>query len=267
MSSFELRITLLVLAVVVVLAMYIWYRSRDKELPFEDYDDPLFADDLDELTVESSRDDGEDVTPELRAEFREVSAELKQEVVERRKSSQLETKVSEPKMSPVGEPAAKLESAAEDLAASESAVDEKIVVMHVAAHRPEVFSGPMILQMMEELGLDYGEMGIFHYYAQRLSGKQSIFSVANMVKPGTFDLSEIENFTSPGLTMILQLPGPEEGLKAYNIMLESAQRLATFLKGDLLDAQRNPLSKQMISHEKEQVQLFSLRAGTTHSEF
>jgi FtsZ-interacting cell division protein ZipA len=59
----------------------------------------------------------------------------------------------------------------------------------------------------------------------------------------------------------LQLPGPEESLKSLNIMLEHAQRLATFLNGDLLDTNQSPLTNQAISHYKEQVQLFGLRAS------
>jgi FtsZ-interacting cell division protein ZipA len=43
-------------------------------------------------------------------------------------------------------------------------------------------------------------------------------------------------------------------------MVEHAQRLAVFLNGDLLDENRNSITKQSISLYKEQVQLFGLRA-------
>jgi FtsZ-interacting cell division protein ZipA len=58
----------------------------------------------------------------------------------------------------------------------------------------------------------------------------------------------------------LQLPGPEDELKSFNIMVEHAQRLAAFLNGDLLDEDHNPITKQIITMYKEQVQLFGLRA-------
>ena len=118
----------------------------------------------------------------------------------------------------------------------------------------------MIVRMMEELELEHGEMGVYHYYVQRFDTKSSVYCIANMIKPGTFDLQNIASLGTPGLSMILQLPGPEDGLKSFNIMLEHAQRIATFLNGDLLDQYRNPLTTQSISALKEQVQLFSLRA-------
>ena len=68
-----------------------------------------------------------------------------------------------------------------------------------------------------------------------------------------------------GLTLVLQLPGPEDALKSYNIMCEHAQRLATFLNGDLLDQDQNAITTQAISHYKEQVQLFGLRVGKLSS--
>ena len=81
-----------------------------------------------------------------------------------------------------------------------------------------------------------------------------------MIKPGVFDMEAMDAFETRGLTMILQLPGPEDELKSFNIMVEHAQRLAAFLNGDLLDEDHNMLSKQSISLHKEQVQLFGLRA-------
>ena len=33
------------------------------------------------------------------------------------------------------------------------------------------------------------------------------FSIANLVKPGTFDLAAIKTFYTPGITLFMQLPG------------------------------------------------------------
>ena len=69
----------------------------------------------------------------------------------------------------------------------------------------------------------------------------------------------MHEFETPGLSFILSLPGPEEGLRAFNIMLEDARKFSERLNGDLLDESRNRLNPQMTAHLQEDIQLFSLR--------
>jgi cell division protein ZipA len=69
----------------------------------------------------------------------------------------------------------------------------------------------------------------------------------------------MHQFETPGLTFILSLPGPEEGLRAFNLMLQDAKKFSERLNGDLLDESRNRLNPQMTAHLQEDIQLFSLR--------
>ena len=251
-SAFELRIALAIVAVIIIAAIYIWYRANTKDRMV---DDSLSANDLD-LTEElgdipslADVDEALGLPEDLRSEFQGVSKELREETISKR--------VQEAKRSHLEQTHSNVKSTA-----TTASMDGKhlVVVFHVVAREPDMFTGPMIEQMMSELDLEYGEMGVYHYNIQRLDKKQSVYCVANMLKPGTFDLDAMQSFKTPGLTFILQLPGPEDELKSFNIMTEHAQRLAAFLNGDLLDEDRNPVSKQSISSYKEQVQLFGLRA-------
>lgn len=246
MSATELRITLLVAAIIIVAVMYVWYRANSKDGFSNDISnrDDNFEKDLKNIPQFDQQDDGELLPDDLRSEFQNVSQELRQETIAKR----IQESKSEPR-----------ETVASKVAAATSS--EMLVIFHVVARQGEKFTGPMITRMMAELELEYGELGIYHYHVERLNKKHSMYCVANMVKPGNFDLNAMEGFTTRGLTMIMQLPGPEDGLKAFNIMVEHAQRLSAYLNGDLLDEDRNPLTKQTISLYKERVQLFSLRAG------
>ena len=265
-SAFELRIALAIIAVIIIAAIYIWYRASSKDRILDD----LSTNDFD-LTKELDNEFGDipsladvdealGLPDDLRSEFQGVSKELREETISKRVEDAKRARL---------DAVNKLETASNKAAKSSntlSGVDGKhmVVVFHVVAREPDTFSGPMIEQMMSELDLEYGDMGVYHYNVQRLEKKQSVYCVANMLKPGTFDLETMATFSTPGLTFILQLPGPEDELKSFNIMTEHAQRLAAFLNGDLLDENRNPVSKQSISSYKEQVQLFGLRA-TRHS--
>ena len=137
--------------------------------------------------------------------------------------------------------------------------DKKLVVLHVMAKRPQAFKGPGIMDLVRELDLEYDDMHIFHKKVKRLRGRKAIYSVLNAVKPGTFDLDSMDQFETPGISFVMNLPGPENGLKAFNIMHEAAKRTSEYLQGEVFDESRNRLSQQTVAHLQEEVQLFSLK--------
>ncbi len=146
---------------------------------------------------------------------------------------------------------------------TQDAKEQKLVVLHVMARRPRTFKGTSIIDLTRELDLEYDGMRIFHKKVKRLSGRKAIYSVMNAVKPGTFDQDGMDQFETPGISFVMSLPGPENGLKAFNIMLEAAKRASEYLQGDVFDESRNRLSQQTIAHLQEEVQLFSLKHTST----
>ncbi len=252
-SAFELRIALAIVAVIIIAAIYIWYRANTKDRMIDDLssDDLDLTGELDGIPSITEVDEAIGLPDDLRSEFQGVSKELREETISQRVQAAKRQIQAPDKPKP-------------EVSRPSSDGKQMVIVFHVVAREPELFTGPMIEQMMSELELEYGDMEVYHYNLHRLDKKQSVYCVANMLKPGTFDLQTMDTFKTPGLTFILQLPGPQDGLKSFNIMVEHAQRLAAFLNGDLLDEQRNPVTKQSISSYKEQVQLFGLRA-TRHT--
>ncbi|NNF67204.1 MAG: cell division protein ZipA [Gammaproteobacteria bacterium] len=138
---------------------------------------------------------------------------------------------------------------------SQPAVKEKVVVIHVSAKGGTRFRGPAIIKALEEESLEYGEFNIFH----RRVGQNSVYSVATMVEPGTFDLENIESLTTPGLSLFLVLPGPDSPVGAFTEMLTTARRLAATLDGEVLDESGSTLSRQAASHLREQIIEFAHR--------
>jgi len=109
-----------------------------------------------------------------------------------------------------------------------------------------------ISQAATEVGLEYGDMKIFHRYEPESGGRVS-FSMANLVNPGTFPDTPDSEFRSPGLTLFAQLPGPKDGLAIFSDMLFTAQRLASLLDAQLQDEHHSDLSKQTIEHMREEI--------------
>ncbi len=130
---------------------------------------------------------------------------------------------------------------------------ERIVSLFVAAREGRSFRGTDLLVATEKVGLEHGDMDIFHRLVDNRPDLGPVFSVANMVKPGRFDLRAIERLETAGLGFFMTLPGPLPALDAWDAMLPAAQRLAELLDGLLLDEERNALGRQRIAHIRDEL--------------
>jgi cell division protein ZipA len=133
---------------------------------------------------------------------------------------------------------------------------DRIVTLFVSARAGAVFGGPNLIVAAEKAGLTFGDMGIFH---RLLPGKPQagpVFSMANMIKPGNFDMRHVDELQTPGVTFFMTLPGPLPALDAWDAMLPTAQRLAELLDGNVLDDERNALSRQGVAHIRDELRAY-----------
>lgn len=124
---------------------------------------------------------------------------------------------------------------------------ERIVSLFVVAREGFTFRGPDLVVAMEKAGLEFGSMNIFHRLLDGKPEQGAVFSVANMIKPGSFDMAAMSSLETPGLSFFMTLPGPLPALDAWDTMLPTAQRLAKLLEGLVLDEERNALGRQRIA--------------------
>ena len=129
--------------------------------------------------------------------------------------------------------------------------DIMILVINVVA-KAAYFRGDELMKVAGEVGLVPGEWNIFHR-PDDLSPKQIVFSMANLVEPGSFPVDRIEGFTTPGVCLFAQLPGPRDGLAVFADMLFSAERIASLLDGELQDEKHQLLTRDKIEQLRERV--------------
>ncbi len=130
---------------------------------------------------------------------------------------------------------------------------DKIVTLYIAARAGAKLRGPDIVVAAEKTGLTYGHMNIFHRLVEGHPERGPVFSVANIMKPGGFDMATIQSLETPAIAFFLTLPAPVPALDAWETMLPTAQRMAELLDGVLLDESRNALGRQRIQHLRDEL--------------
>lgn len=128
-----------------------------------------------------------------------------------------------------------------------AAYASKIITLHVVSSPGSLLPGQDLLQVFESRGYHFGEMNIFH----SMHNGKTVFSIAKMVEPGFFDINSIESFETPGITLILQLPGPVPADVAFEVLVSEAFEMANELNATVLDGDRSTLTKQTVQHLRE----------------
>jgi len=133
---------------------------------------------------------------------------------------------------------------------------ERIVTLHVAARPGETIHGASLIVAAEKAGLLFGDKNIFHRLVAGRPEAGPIFSMANMVKPGFFDMRGIDSLQTPGVTFFMALPGPLPALNGWDALLPTAQRMAEPLGASVLDEERSVLGRQRIAHIRDELRAY-----------
>lgn len=126
--------------------------------------------------------------------------------------------------------------------------DEQLFVLHVAHRDERLFDGPVIHAALQAERLKFGLSNIYHRITEINGVPESVFGIANILKPGFLDPVEQDQLQTPGLTLFVQLPGPLAGTPAVRDLLETASNLAEQLGAEVLDDRRSLLKPQMAQH-------------------
>ena len=129
---------------------------------------------------------------------------------------------------------------------SDTRQQSELLILNVLAQKGQRFNGDGLVTALRNQGLMYGEMSIFHRVDPATKAK--LYSIANLVEPGTFDLSEMEQLSSPGMTFFLQLQGQDDATLAFDDMLKTARNIAVELGGEVRDEQMSMLTGQTTEH-------------------
>lgn len=132
----------------------------------------------------------------------------------------------------------------------------EVLILYVLLAENQEIKGQELLSALTVLGFKYGEMDIFHRHQDSAGNGEVLFSLANMFNPGTFDIDNMDQLNTRGLSLFMTLPGPGEPLQNFNVMHNAAKKLAEEFGGQVLDGQRSVLTVQTVRHYVERIREF-----------
>ena len=115
----------------------------------------------------------------------------------------------------------------------------------------QLLSGAQINSAAQAMGLHFGDMSIYHFRRN----ERNVFSMANMLEPGSFDPTTMHDMKTKGLTMFMQLheANPMDDLTE---MLQRSYQLAGLLDARLCNHKRTPLTEQDAEDYRQKVRNF-----------
>ena len=131
--------------------------------------------------------------------------------------------------------------------------EQKVMVLTVMAPKGVQYAGDALAEVAEACGLKLTDQGVFRRGVDTDAGTVAAYTIANILEPGTFERSKLAEQMTPGVVMIMQLPGPFDGPSTFEQMLATARTLVDRLGGQLLDGRRCDLNSQSIEHMREEL--------------
>lgn len=138
---------------------------------------------------------------------------------------------------------------------------QEVIVLNVMSRTAEGFNGAELDTLLNACGVEHGEMSIYHRHESTVDSPVQ-FSVANAVEPGYFPKDQIASMSTPGISFFMSLPGPDDNMRAFDYMVETAQCVVRNLSGEMKDERRSDMTPQTLEHCRERIRDFERRQLT-----
>lgn len=142
----------------------------------------------------------------------------------------------------------------------DESVDEELVMkssnkpdfisIRLMAKSGQFFGGYHLLQFLLANRLDYGDMKLFHRFADE-NKKVKLFSLASLNEPGDFELSKMNAFECEGLILYMHPAEHQDPLSVFDMMLETAYDLAHDLRGELMSGKNQAWNNETTEEIRE----------------
>ncbi|WP_428242141.1 cell division protein ZipA [Gynuella sp.] len=130
---------------------------------------------------------------------------------------------------------------------------QEVIVINVVSEH-EGFDGEQLLQILLACGMRFGAMDIFH----RTNDKGQLqFSMANCMKPGTFNIDNMGQQPIQGVSFFMTLPNSADAMQSFDYMHETANVVARHMHGVLKDEMHSVMRGQTVEHCRNRIREFA----------
>ncbi|WP_417697463.1 cell division protein ZipA [Psychromonas sp.] len=133
-----------------------------------------------------------------------------------------------------------------------------LFIFNVAAKNGERLGGHELLQFFLTSGFRYGEMNIFHRHEHSDGTGEILFSIANMMAPGTFDVDCMEQFNSPGISFFFTAPNKNISVnKSFDMMLRAVEQVAEEFDCEVLNEKREKFTAEQFIEYRTRLEKYA----------
>jgi cell division protein ZipA len=94
-------------------------------------------------------------------------------------------------------------------------------------------------------------MGMFHFSDPRTGDNR--FTMANRFEPGSFELDRLDQFSTRGLTLFMNVPRVSDPSKVFGELVSVAEYAASELAGELQDPDGNAIDQSGFEQIRQQI--------------
>ncbi|WP_028869915.1 cell division protein ZipA [Psychromonas arctica] len=139
----------------------------------------------------------------------------------------------------------------------EQKLPDELFIFNIAAKKGERLGGHELLQFFLTSGFRYGDMNIFHRHEHSDGTGEVLFSIANMMAPGTFDLDYMEQFNSPGISFFFTAPNDKISVnKSFDMMLRAVEQAAEEFDCEVLNEKREKFTPEQFMEYRQRLQQY-----------
>lgn len=143
----------------------------------------------------------------------------------------------------------------------EQAEDDKTavqdyIIIHIQTEEGLPMQGSSLLPLLLTLGFKYSEDGFFNRHEDASGQGPVLFRLANMFNPGTFDIDNMEQFSTEGVSLFMTLPCAGDSLPSFNMLHSAAKKIANEFSATILDHNREELDVATVRQYVEKIREF-----------
>lgn len=127
---------------------------------------------------------------------------------------------------------------------------EDVLVIWVVAPAGGQLDGHRLQEAFSASGLEYGGEV---FYKLDANTRAELFTVANGVEPGTFDLSDVDALSTPRIALLVRFSDRIDPSHAFEEMLQAAQDIADALGAEMKDERMSDMSIQTVEHCRQRI--------------